>query len=172
MKKILYIYGYGSNENSGTRQSLQNVLGKDYKVESIYYEQLQPNEAIEYLSNYVEEYDFAAVIGRSLGGFYALSLWQANLPTIVINPCMKPSIELPKIGCQAEIAARFRSFEDWKNVKKTNVFGLFGTKDELIDYHDLFGKLFGIDNFSFFDSQHRPTENQLKKVKTLIEKHI
>ena len=55
MKKVLYIYGYGSNENSGTRQSLQNVLGSNYKVESIYYEQLQPNEAIEYLSNYACE---------------------------------------------------------------------------------------------------------------------
>ena len=174
MKNVLYIYGYGSNENSGTRQSLQNVLGSNYKVESIYYEQLQPNEAIEYLSNYVENNNFAAVIGSSLGGFYALSIWQPDIPTIVINPCMKPSIELPKIGCPAEIAARFKDFEKWDNVKnvKKKVFGLFGTDDELIDYHCLFGKLFGTDSFSFFSSSHRPTENQLLKVKDLIEKHI
>ena len=174
MKKVLYIYGYGSNENSGTRQSLQNVLGSNYKVESIYYEQLQPNEAIEYLSNYVENNNFAVVIGSSLGGFYALSIWQPDIPTIVINPCMKPSIELPKIGCPAEIAVRFKDFEKWDNVKnvKKKVFGLFGTDDELIDYHCLFGKLFGTDSFSFFSSSHRPTEHQLLKVKDLIEKHI
>ena len=172
MKKILYIYGYNSDENSGTRQSLQNILGQsNYEVKSIYYNQLHPGEAIEYLSNYVENNNVAAVIGSSLGGFYALSLWQSNLPTIVINPCMKPSIELPKIGCPAEIAARFKDYENWDNVKK-KVFGLFGTDDELIDYHKLFGKLFGKDNFSFFISGHRPTEVQLRVVKDLIEKHI
>ena len=30
---------------------------------------------------------------------------------------MKPSIELPKIGCPAEIAVRFKDFEKWDNVK-------------------------------------------------------
>lgn len=171
MKKILYIYGYGSNENSGTRKALQNVLGNDYKVDSVHYEQLQPNEAIEYLSDYVEKNGYEAVIGSSLGGFYALSIWQANIPTIVINPCMKPSVELPKIGCPAEIAVRFKDFENWIKCNK-KVFGLFGKDDELIDYHEIFEKLFGTDSFSFFDSKHRPNENQLRKVRDLIKTHL
>ena len=170
MKKVLYIYGYGSNEKSNTAKSLQNILGDDYKVITVYYGQLQPNEAIEYLANYICENEIDAVIGSSLGGFYALQPFLDEIPTIVINPCMKPSVELPKIGCSAEIAERFKRYENY-NMKK-NVYGLFGTDDELIDYHTLFEKTFGKNSFSFFKSQHRPTESQLRNVKELIEQHI
>lgn len=174
MKKVLYIYGYGSNEKSSTAKSLQNILGDDYNIYSIYYGQLQPNEAIEYLSTYICENEIDAVIGSSLGGFYALQLLPDEIPTIVINPCMKPSIELPKIGCPAEIAERFKRYENYNEKKNVhyNIYGLFGIDDELIDYHSLFEKLFGKNSFSFFKSQHRPTESQLRNVKELIEQHI
>lgn len=174
MKKVLYIYGYGSDENSSTAKSLQNVLGYDYKVSTVYYGQLQPNEAIEYLSNYICENGIDAVIGSSLGGFYALQLLSDETSTVVINPCMKPSVELPKIGCPAEIAERFKRYENYyENYnEKKNVYGLFGTDDELIDYHNLFEKSFGKNSFSFFKSQHRPTESQLRNVEELIKEHI
>lgn len=168
MKKILYIYGYGSNENSETRENLQKVLGKDYQVDSIYYNQLQPNEAIEYLSSYVENEGYDAVIGSSLGGFYTMKLWNRDIKKIVINPCMLPSVELPKIGCDKEIAYRFIPFQDYE--RDVKIFGFFGDHDELIDYREKF-----IDEVSYnaitFSSGHRPTFKELDNI-SLILKNI
>lgn len=166
MKKVLYIYGYGSNENSNTKNNLQDIF-EDYNVESIYYNQLQPNEAIEYLSNYVENNNVNAVIGSSLGGFYALHL-RCNVPVIVINPCMKPTEILPKLGCSTEIAERFKPYENYKD-NKDNVYGLFGNNDEVLNYRDLFEQVFGKMNCSTFNSMHRPTKEQLFDVKEIIK---
>jgi predicted esterase YcpF (UPF0227 family) len=166
MKHALYIYGYGSNENSTTKENLQKILGPSWNVDSVYYEQRQPNEAIEYLSNIAENYN--AVIGSSLGGFYTLKI-NFNGPKVVINPCMMPSIELPKIGCPLEIAKRFEKFETFE--KNKNVLGLFGTHDELINYRGKFKV--AIDGACVdFGSGHRPTLDELMKCKYIIQAWI
>ena len=166
MKRALYIYGYGSNENSETRSNLQQVLGDEWTVDSVYYDQRQPNEAIEYLTNIAENYD--AVIGSSLGGFYALKIHFTG-PRVVINPCMVPSVELPKIGCPIDVAKRFEEFETFD--KNTSVMGLFGTHDELINYRGkFFNEVKGV--CVGFTSGHRPTLNELTKVKSVIQAWI
>ena len=166
MKNALYIYGYGSNENSTTKENLQKILGPDWNVDSVYYEQRQPNEAIEYLSNIAENYD--AVIGSSLGGFYTLKIY-FNGPRVVINPCMMPSIELPKIGCPLEIAKRFEKFETFEPNK--SVLGMFGNHDELINYRGKYMSDIGgicVD----FKSGHRPTLDELMTCKSIIKTWI
>ena len=163
MKKVLYIYGYNSNENSETRSNLQEVLGPDIIVDSVYYEQCQPNEAIEYLSNVAEKYD--AVIGSSLGGFYALKI-EFNGPRVVINPCMMPSVELPKIGCAKEIADRFTPYQTYER-NDVFTFGFFGNHDELIDYREKFVNEVSC-NVTIFDSGHRPTLAELKDISKMI----
>lgn len=172
MKKILYIYGYGSNENSNTKNNLQDVLGKEhYCVESVCYNQLQPDEAIEYLSNYVENNNVDAVIGSSLGAFYALHLQECKIPVVVINPCMKPTEILPKLGCPSEIVKRFEKYERYDKIN-LNVYSLFGLRDEVLNYSELFESLFGKMNFSYFNSKHRPTKEELASVKDVIEAHL
>lgn len=170
MKKILYIYGYGSNENSETRSNLQKVLGKNYQVDSIYYNQLQPNEAIEYLSSYVGNEGYDTVIGSSLGGFYTLQLWNKDVKKIVINPCMMPSIELPKIGCSQEIADRFIPFQEYER-NDMMVFGFFGDHDELIDYREKFINEVSF-NVTVFNSGHRPTLAELKDIGHMLKNLI
>ena len=170
MKKILYIYGYGSNENSETRENLQKVLGKNYQVDSIYYNQLQPNEAIEYLSSYVWNEGYDAVIGSSLGGFYTMKLWNRDIKKIVINPCMLPSVELPKIGCPQEIAERFTYFQNYER-DDDMLFGFFGIYDELINYRDKFIKEASY-NVITFSSGHRPTYGELNKISQILKNII
>lgn len=169
-KRILYIYGYGSNENSGTRENLQKLLGEDYEVMSVNYEQKQPNEAIEYLSNIVEEYRCEAVIGSSLGGFYALQL-PNKVKKIVINPCMRPSIELEKIGCPSFITPRFIEFEKFS--KDDNVLGLFGNSDELLGEKNRMKFKNEVNTrIHMFPAKHRPTLSDLLLVKATIEEFI
>ena len=170
MKKVLYIYGYNSNENSETRSNLQKVLSHNFIVDSIHYNQLQPNEAIEYLSSFVENEGYDAVIGSSLGGFYTLQLWNNDINKIVINPCMMPSVELPKIGCPQEIANRFIPFQEYKR-NDMRTFGFFGNHDELIDYKDKFVNEVSF-NVTTFQSGHRPTLNELADIAQMLKNVI
>ena len=170
VKKVLYIYGYGSNENSETRTNLQKVLGKSYQVDSIYYNQLQPNEAIEYLSNVVENGCYDCAIGSSLGGFYVMKLWNADVKKIVINPCMLPSVELPKIGCKKDIAARFKKFETYQRDDK-KLYGLFGVHDELINFREMFINEASY-NIITFNAGHRPTLKELDRISEILKNLI
>ena len=43
-----------------------------------------------------DEKGITCVIGSSLGGFYALSC-NTSVCKIVINPCMDPAVEIPKL---------------------------------------------------------------------------
>ena len=167
MKRVLYIYGYNSNENSETRSNLQKVLAPDIIVDSVHYEQRQPNEAIEYLETIAQSYD--AVIGSSLGGFYALKINFIG-PKVVINPCMMPSVELPKIGCAKEIADRFVPYQTYKR-NDVLTFGFFGNHDELIDYREKFVNEVSC-NATIFNSGHHPTLAELKDIGKMMRNVI
>lgn len=164
MKKILYIYGYGSDANSSTSANLQSVLGNGFDVRSVNYDQLHPKKAIKQLSEIVDDGNYDAVIGSSLGGYYTLQL-KANVKKVVINPCMVPSIELPKLGCDIQTAQKFKEYETYS--KADNVLGLFGDHDELIDYKEKFSQEVSR-NVHEFSSGHRPTINELREVANVI----
>ncbi|MBO4698418.1 hypothetical protein J5690_02250 [bacterium] len=50
----------------------------------------------QFSGNYIKTNRIKYIIGHSLGGFYALCI-NADVKKIVINPCLKPHIELPKL---------------------------------------------------------------------------
>ena len=104
-----------------------------------------------------------------MGGFYTLCC-DDTLGKIVINPCMDPCKEVPKLTNVPE-----NTIKEWSNMmKKTyssidseirmSVFGLFGTEDELFSYYDKWVDLYGHKNAIKFPSKHRPTESQLNWV--------
>ena len=77
------------------------------------------------------------VIGSSLGGFIVLNLGN-EFKKIVFNPCMKPSVELPKLGAPEKMVAKYTSIENtfFSNLKgdeldKATTCGFFGDSDEL-----------------------------------------
>ena len=98
-EKILYIYGYGSNPNdSFTMKELKPVIDElGYELISIEYDQENPDNGINELEKYIRDNKIKYIIGHSLGGFIALCI-NENVKKIVINPCLKPHFELPKIG--------------------------------------------------------------------------
>ena len=166
MKKILYIYGFGSSPNSDTRKMLDDLLSPHgYTVISVPYNQKSPAVGISQLNAAVEEEKPVAVIASSLGGFFAMNL-ALIVPVIVINPCLKPSVELPKLGEDGKAFERIerRLFKAYKecefpvyNLEK--VYGFFGTHDELFSYREEFSKMFPYFDFS---GGHRPTKENLR----------
>lgn len=168
MKNILYIYGFGSSPESDTRKMLDELLSPHgYSVISVPYDQSAPEIGIQQLQKKIREIEPVAVIASSLGGFFAANL-HLTVPVIQINPCMKPSEELPKLGVNGRA---FRNLEN--RLSKCyrdsefplnhfeKVYGFFGTHDELFSYKDEFSKLFPAFDFN---GGHRPTKENLRHI--------
>ena len=102
MIKILYVHGYHGNPNGGSFQKLSKYAaeadfgGEQVEMHSIDYDAEHPFESVRALKQYYYENDIDLIIGSSLGGFLAACCDWAR--RIVVNPCMYPSVELPKIG--------------------------------------------------------------------------
>jgi len=87
---ILFIHGFGScgwGEKSlhlRRRFGLEQVLAPDLPF--------HPTAAIAHLKHLLDRYPVSALIGSSLGGFYATWLNAAGpLPTVLINPVVRPA---------------------------------------------------------------------------------
>jgi len=86
---ILFIHGFGScgwSEKSLRLRrhfGLEQVLAPDLPFE--------PEAAISHLRGMLDRYPVSALVGSSLGGFYATALNTANpRPAILINPVVRP----------------------------------------------------------------------------------
>ena len=103
MKKInvFYVWGYGSSPESSAIEYLKNGLGNQFNVISDYYAQYNPKEAIFDINKYIKEYNIDLIVGSSLGGYLAMQL--TNIPKVIINPCVRPDIELPKLTNEVDV---------------------------------------------------------------------
>ena len=163
-KTIIYLHGYNSSGNTG--RTIQRLLGDQFNV-------LAPklpvdaNEAVGIARKLLAEHPDAIVLGTSLGGFVTLNVYAPI--RIAINPTLRPSESLPKIGCATELAETYKFYEDeMRNLVndkiKGNTFGFFGTKDEVINFKEEFEQLyFKGHTLSIPGGEHRIKEEELKK---------
>lgn len=175
---ILYIYGYGSNPNdSSTMKVCKEVMNElGYDLISYEYDQENPYEGLDDLEKFIEDNKIKYVIGHSLGGFMTLCLTN-NVKKLVINPCLKPQFELPKLGdISKEMIYNYEYLEEWlRSGDETpwvntceDVIGLFGDKDELFSYYETFKKFYP--RAYKINSMHRPIkESFTEDIKTKIK---
>lgn len=162
--KVLYVHGYNSNANSTTSKLIREL--SDFEVHTITYNPEHPIEAIKDIRNYCKKYKIDLIIGSSLGGFLTMNCF--GYKRIVINPCFKPSIELPKIGYKGSIS----EYEELENELTDNVdqddwdscYGFFAKNDELLGlkYKSEFDKIFKHSNF--IPGGHRATKEALIQI--------
>lgn len=159
MTKILFIYGYGGSPESSFCTLLREALPADeYEVLCPMYPQQDCAEAHTVLMKFIAENGVDLVVGTSLGGFVALTM-ETQLPTIVLNPCMLPSVELPLLQPRpdhpedqqpsAEMIAMYRPYEVrafQRSVSGRRVMGLFAENDELLGtkYKTQFAECYGM----------------------------
>lgn len=164
MINILYIHGLNSSGNSRTGKLLEEYLGQGYKVFHPTFPQ-DADAALAQAKNEIHKNNIDIVVASSLGGFIALKL--RNVMKIVINPCMVPSVELPKLGVDDVTVGRYAQLE--KSLlsgidaeEREITFGVFASHDELFSYKSLFTKYYN--NVSSMNDGHRISPMNIKNI--------
>ncbi|WP_448761016.1 YqiA/YcfP family alpha/beta fold hydrolase [Acinetobacter tandoii] len=89
---IIYIHGFQSSPKSIKAQQLQQYCAQDDEL-TVHVPDLNmpPEQALQVLQDLVLNYPDVALVGSSLGGFYATQLVARHaLPAVLINPAMRP----------------------------------------------------------------------------------
>lgn len=172
MEKILFIHGLGSNKNSDTGKMVKEIL-KDYgTVDAETYDLLDIGTTFRKLYDKINYEDYTMVVGHSFGGFYTLltNTFSKKLKKIVINPCMIPSIEIPKLtDVNVDFRETFREYEKYFRPEllenqAVNNFGIFGRDDELFSYRNFYDSLFhNCGNTAFVPGKHKLPFNELER---------
>lgn len=145
--KILYVHGYGGSQFGNSYNLLKKYSGDKYEIVSIDYDVTNPKKTISDIIDIYMTCDIDYIIGSSLGGFLVMNC--IDIPRIILNPCLKPSEELPKIGYTGPI-------EDYVDLENT-----FESKIDIDDYDmciSCFGnndELLGTKFKSFFDKKYK-----------------
>lgn len=164
MKEILYIHGY--NSSGGTGRSLEKMLNGKYKVHHFPIPK-NADDAFNEVNNYLNKHkNISLVVGSSLGAFITSRI--NGYLKLMINPCMFPSVELPKLGCDKSISESYIKYENNTEFldyeERASSFLMFGTKDELFDYSAICKIMYNKKNISIIpNGHHRVSEEELEK---------
>ena len=171
---ILYVHGFGSNKNSNTGKYLKDYF-KGHKVYTHTFDLLDIDATMSEIDMLIKKYNISLLIGSSFGGFYVLNN-KMGTQRLVINPCMKPSVELPKITTVPEdFIQRLEKIESTylNNIDaetRATTFAIFGKDDELFSYKDLYAKNFN--HYVEVSGKHRMEQNHLNQGLSKIEPMI
>ena len=97
MAKIIYLHGFASSANSTKALQLKKHILKNYSKTEIIIPDIKNNivDAVQQINKLIEEFSPSALIGSSLGGFYATYFSeQYNLKCVGINPAVIPPAEM------------------------------------------------------------------------------
>lgn len=172
---VIYVHGLGSTGNGRTARLLQNYLGNGFKVIAPTIPE-DPAAALSLVKNEINKHDCRVAVGSSLGAFTVLRL--RNIMKIVINPCIDPANELPKLGVSQEIASKYVNPRNalWNNIdveEKAYTFGIFGINDELFSYRKTFSNHYPVCNIHTTDDKHRVSPTTIAKVIVpIIKEHF
>ena len=143
--KILNIHGYrGSSDNSAYHALLP--LGAEIISPQIDYDKQSPDEILLSLNDLWQQNGCQAIVGTSLGGFYAALLsMKHQAKTVLINPCLLPFLLLPQLE-ESQNTLLFdylRLFADIVKIDKNQIVAIIGEQDEVISTHDFTQNLLG-----------------------------
>lgn len=167
---ILYIHGLGSDAESTTGKYLKELFKPVGEVITESFDLMNYEETIKKIRVLIRERNIKLLIGTSFGGFYTLStnIPSSNFYRIVFNPCMFPSIEIPKLtNVDENFVSNFQEYEQQylkEYTEPERVFGVFGKDDELFHYKSQFESLnYSSSNSILIEGRHKFTEDQIKE---------
>lgn len=101
---------------------LRALLPSDEYVVGCYdYPQEDCEKALDCLERLILEQKVDIVMGSSLGAFLALCL-PVSIPKIIVNPCLVPSVELPKLEGEGRHAKPSQAVVDTYHSHEKDVF--------------------------------------------------
>lgn len=137
--KIFNIHGYkGSAENSACL--VLKELGYNVTSPQTDYDAENPDRILADLRKTVDEIKPDYIVGTSFGGFFATLIAKyTDIPTILINPCLKPCTTLSELGYTIDENRKTTLTEFEAITEKMdfqNITAIIGGQDEVISYHD------------------------------------
>lgn len=185
MKKILYIHGFASAGSTGSATQMRNhlypkgvqVVSPDVPV--------SPAKAIVFLRNLVETEQPDLIVATSMGAMYAEQL--KGIRRILVNPSFhmarlltfrglgrrefsnKRQDDTTVFKVDKQMIQEFQqvekeSFKDIDAQEKQLVWGLFGTKDKLVNCQQDFIKHYSKERMQLFEGEHFLNDKVLSKV--------
>ncbi len=151
--EVLYIHGFNGSPSGSTGTFVRKRFGKANVVAPQF--DLMDHEATRAkIEELLAAGGIKIVVGHSFGGFYALEAAREGIFTIAVNPCMRPSVEIPRLSetpVPEEWVAAFRGREvrlcaSVPEEVRRSTFAVFGKEDELFSYKDLWLETFSTDS--------------------------
>lgn len=150
---FVYIHGFNSSPASYKAQAFKNFIVQHHPDDTFIAPELSdlPAKAITTLDNLIKKYSFStnvALIGSSLGGFYATFLAQQyHLKAVLVNPAVNPrELLIDYLGKNknfhtgeeyeftTEHIVQFDEIYINKIASADNLMVLLQTGDEVLDY--------------------------------------
>lgn len=175
-KKALFVHGFNSGSDSSTGAQVKKYLeeghynGDKYMVDIFDFDMLNPKETIGRIWNASKSNEYNLIVGHSLGGFYVLAS-QFEIQKLVLNPCMLPSLEIPKLDDDHVVKPEL--IEKWKTLEseiynqidpetKDLIAGVFGDSDPLFSYYEKFQSVYGKVRAVKVPGEHKFSDEQIK----------
>lgn len=134
--KILNIHGYGGSAENSACLALKE-LGFDVVSPQFDYDEKNPDSIFADLKTIADEIKPDYIVGTSLGGFFALlTANYADIPVILVNPCLMPFLTLSELGYSGDISGFIKLFGNFAEIRQENISAIIGGQDEVISYHD------------------------------------
>lgn len=141
MTNVLYVHGLGGSSASSTCAALRAIL-PECKVLADDFDLFDVRGTLGKIARLVEEKEIGVLAGSSLGAFYVLA---SRAPRrLAINPCMRPSAEIPRLAPKIPASAveEFSKIEPTLSGDGATAFGVFGSADALFSFRGLFAERF------------------------------
>lgn len=183
--KIVYFHGFASSGASGTATTLRHILyerGWEVCAPDI---PVQPAEALTFLTDYVAHERPDLIVATSMGCLYAEQM--RGTRRILVNPSFHMArlltfrglgrrefrnkrqdgardfkVDRPMI--EAFKAVEAQTFKGITPADRALVYGLFGTKDRLVNCQKDYLKAYGRDHFATFEGEHFLNDKVLSRV--------
>lgn len=174
MKKLLYIHGYnGSPEGSSCKLFRKHMPKDEWQVIGMDYIQDDCAVALQQIRETIEREGIDLVVGSSLGGF--LALLTTGIERIVINPCYRPSVELPKLGPHnglpapsPEMVASYAAYEpmlkkfSWEECRL--IKGYFAKGDEMLSQDYTYDFCNDVHGYYIIPGGHHVCEEAVERI--------
>ncbi len=172
---LLYLHGFRSSPKSFKARVVQQRMAQRGRAQELICPQLpaSPKAAMELVLTLVERYlakgdDKLAIVGSSLGGFYATWLAERfGCRAVLINPAVDPLKDLEKhVGVttawhsdepfefKREYIAELADLKVEKITHPERYFLLAATGDEVLDYRDMVAHYAGAQQHVIEGSDH------------------
>jgi len=163
---LLYLHGFRSSPSSAKAQKMARIMASRYPGVTWYCPQLPPSPAeamaqvTRHITAWPNEASFKsmAVVGSSLGGFYAT--WVAakmQCKAVLLNPAVCPARDLAKyIGEQTtwhnpneafffkpEFIDELRALEAGPLTRGENYLAIIANGDEVLSWHEMSARYLG-----------------------------